>query len=44
MTVADRLALSLSVSVPEDLVMEFPDLGNRLGHFIVVESRNNSPG
>ncbi len=39
MTVADRLALSLSVSAPEDLVAKFPDLGNRLGDFIVVESR-----
>ena len=39
MTVADRLTLSLSVSAPEDLVVEFPDHDNRLGDFIVIEFR-----
>lgn len=39
MTVADRLTFSLSASAPADLVVEFPEHGNRLGDFIVIESR-----
>lgn len=42
MTVSDRLTLSLSASAPEDLVVEFPDHGNRLGDFIVIEFRETT--
>lgn len=39
MTVADRLAVTLAATGPEDFAVEFAESGEKLGEFTVIESR-----